>query len=281
MGHEFSVYIGPVLAYLVFRYRRCVLAGVPRDDRRRLIAVSIIALGLGLGSWRVHDPAALPLPFDLLSALPGFRTVALPARFWGFLALPSLFGALAIGKFEEEPMPGKARVALGAALVLASRLNSGRPQPFLSSRGRVRIADAPFREDRSHRDRARPDRVAGGACLDAASSTPTRTALRELAGSDLIRAAVSPSGEPVRRKLAGTGGTTSSHPDRARPRPTSSSTRTSILWGSSVGAISRTEAGNLVVDLPASESVRHPEISGSVLLLGQRSHALDGRSFRC
>jgi hypothetical protein len=119
-GHELSVYIGPVLAYLVWRYRRELLASLPASMKRPLLVVSLVSLWLGMGSLApLHVPHFLS-PYDLLRPLPGFRSLLVTGRFWGFLALPlSLLAAGALWTYTRAtPAPASRSAWLAAALVL-------------------------------------------------------------------------------------------------------------------------------------------------------------------
>jgi hypothetical protein len=94
-GHELSVFIGPLLFWLLWRYRRRLLRELPDELRWPLLVVSAVAVLLGIGSLQpLHVPMWLS-PFDLLRPLPGFRSLFVTGRFWGFLALPLSLGAAA------------------------------------------------------------------------------------------------------------------------------------------------------------------------------------------
>lgn len=99
-GHELSVFIGPVIAIALWRYRKELLPGLPRNLRAPLIVVSLVSIWMGMGSLHaLHVPVALS-PFDWLRPLPGFRSMGVTGRYWGFLALPlSLLGAAALRRF--------------------------------------------------------------------------------------------------------------------------------------------------------------------------------------
>jgi hypothetical protein len=281
MGHEFSVYIGPVLAYLLFRYRQSLLPAVPREDRQRLLAVSLITLVLGLGSWRTHSAFAPPLPFDLLSGLPGFRTVAFPARFWGFLALPfALFGALAIRRFESESMPRALHRVLSAGLLLSILGYEivTLAQPFMTERGRVPVPEVPLP--------AQIDRITNvpePLGSQAATILPTRGLIHAYAdysrgdiapGSDLIRAAAGPSGEPVAASARWHGWNdiqlTLGKPAAATHVVFNQNFHP--FWRSSLGTVSQTPAGNLVLDLPPGSDATRVTLSfrDPYSALGQR-----------
>jgi hypothetical protein len=99
-GIELSVFIGPVLFYLIWRYWRVLCAELPREMKLPLLVVSLVSVWLGMGSLHVaHVPVWLS-PFDWLRPLPGFRSMGVTGRYWGFLALPlSLLAAAALWRF--------------------------------------------------------------------------------------------------------------------------------------------------------------------------------------
>jgi hypothetical protein len=119
-GHELSVFIGPVVMFLLWRYRHWLIESLPTAMRRPLMIVSIASLVLGMGSLTsLHVPIWLS-PFDALRPLPGFRSIGVTGRYWGFLALPlSLLGAAALWKFAAESPPGwRLHACLGVAVAL-------------------------------------------------------------------------------------------------------------------------------------------------------------------
>jgi hypothetical protein len=119
-GHELSVFIGPVIMFMLWRYRHWLRASLPTSMRRPLMIVSIVSLVLGMGSLKaLHVPIWLS-PFDVLRPLPGFRSIGVTGRYWGFLALPlSLLGAAALWKFAVESPPSwRLHACLGAAVAL-------------------------------------------------------------------------------------------------------------------------------------------------------------------
>ncbi len=120
LGHELTVYIGPVLAWLVWRERAWLRTSLPDSMRLPIVFVSCVSIVLGMGSLRgLHVPTILS-PFDLLRPLPGFRSIGITGRYWGFLALPlSLCGAAALWRFAGEDMPReRLRRVLGFAIFL-------------------------------------------------------------------------------------------------------------------------------------------------------------------
>jgi hypothetical protein len=112
----------------------------PAADLRRTLVVSAAMFVLGLGAWRALDPRLPPGPFDLLHGLPGFEAIGIPARFWGYLALPmALFSAAALTRLEDETDRGRPRRLLWAAVfvsVLGFQAVS-LALPFVTPKGRV------------------------------------------------------------------------------------------------------------------------------------------------
>jgi hypothetical protein len=106
-GIELSVYIGPFLAYLIWRFRHVVLARIPREVLLPTLLVSAVSIWLGMGSLHVaHVPVWLS-PFDWLRPLPGFRSMNATGRYWCFLALPlSLLATASVVHYAQlEPRP--------------------------------------------------------------------------------------------------------------------------------------------------------------------------------
>jgi hypothetical protein len=119
LGHELSVFIGPVLAVCLWRNRHWLRQHLPREMRTPLLVVSLASVLLGMGSLKlVHVPAWLS-PFDLLRSLPGFRSIDVTGRYWGFLALPlSLLSAAALWKTAARLQKGwRLHVCLGLVLL--------------------------------------------------------------------------------------------------------------------------------------------------------------------
>jgi hypothetical protein len=121
LGHELSVYIGPVLAWLLWRERGWLRQNVPRKLLVPLLFVSCVSIVLGMGSLRsLHVPALLS-PFDLLRPLPGFRSLGVTGRFWGFLPLPlSLWGAAVLWKWAaaHSALTWRWRIACSVLITL-------------------------------------------------------------------------------------------------------------------------------------------------------------------
>ena len=104
-GHELSVFVGPIVVWLVWRYRRRLRTQVPRELGIPLLVTSIVALWLGMGSLAAIGVPRILSPFDWLRDLPGFRSMGVTGRYWGFLALPlALLGAVALFRAaSQEP----------------------------------------------------------------------------------------------------------------------------------------------------------------------------------
>jgi len=118
-GIELSVFIGPFLAFLIWRYRHTLREQLPREMLLPLLVVSVISIWLGMGSLHAaHFPVWLS-PFDWLRPLPGFRSMGVTGRFWGFLALPlSLLAAAALWRYlHAEPHSRHRTLLLSGALL--------------------------------------------------------------------------------------------------------------------------------------------------------------------
>jgi hypothetical protein len=101
-GHELTVYVGPFVAWLLWRYRHALLQ-IPRHIALPLLVVSMVSVVLGTGSLRALNVPAWASPFDLLRPLPGFRSLDVTGRYWGFLSIPlCLFAAKAICQYLDE-----------------------------------------------------------------------------------------------------------------------------------------------------------------------------------
>jgi hypothetical protein len=118
-GIELSVFIGPFLAFLIWRYRHILRQQLPREMKIPLLVVSVISIWLGMGSLgAAHFPVWLS-PFDWLRPLPGFRSMGVTGRFWGFLALPlSLLAAAALWRYVHMQPHSKHRTLLLSGALL-------------------------------------------------------------------------------------------------------------------------------------------------------------------
>jgi hypothetical protein len=96
-GHELTVFVGIVVAYALWRYRRKLRRVVPRDLAVPLLVTSLVSIWVGMGSLEALGVPRVLSPYDWLRQLPGFRSLGVTGRFWGFLALPlSLLGSVAL-----------------------------------------------------------------------------------------------------------------------------------------------------------------------------------------
>jgi hypothetical protein len=144
-GHELSVFVGPLLAWCIWRNRRWMGIYLPATLRTPLLVVSLVSVVLGMGSLKgLHVPTYLSL-FDSLRTLPGFRSIDVTGRYWGFLALPlSLSGAAALWKTAAE-MDAGWRLHLWHGLVLLFQLGFQ-----FETLGAHWIHSAPYHEVVSH-----------------------------------------------------------------------------------------------------------------------------------
>jgi hypothetical protein len=119
-GVELSVFIGPVLFYFVWRYRRTLRAELPSDMKWPLLVVSLVSIWLGMGSLHLAGIPVWLSPFDWLRPLPGFRSLDVTGRYWGFLTLPlSLLAAVALWRFIHfGPRTRKASALIAIALLI-------------------------------------------------------------------------------------------------------------------------------------------------------------------
>ena len=260
-GHEFSVYIGPFLAYLIVRFRREIAAAFDRTDGRRFVVVSGVCLVLGLGAWTALAPWVPPGPFDLLRQLPGFETMGIPARFWGYLALPlALAAAVALSSLEREACPLKPRRALWTGVfvfTLGFQALSLAP-PFLSERGR-RYLSVP----RMPREVRRIENLPGPVTDQAMQLTPTRGVLEAYNNHDYVHGAISPGSELIRQTRWTAGGPplvafaewdgwstiVVTLPEGGGPGAVILNQNFHPRWRSSAGAATHTRRGNLALRL--------------------------------
>jgi hypothetical protein len=265
-GHEFSLYIGPALAYLLIRYRARIARSFPAGERRQCLALSALIFLVGLGAFRALGAWAPPGPFDLLHLLPGFRTVGIPARFWGYLALPlALAGAVAIRGLEAETTAARPHRTVWALLILFAIpfeviTLAG---PFLSAKGRQDSPAATLPE----RIRAIAN-AEGPYSSQALSLKPDFGLIHAYNDHDYLRGSIAPGAELVRNALTADG---SALPARAEwdgwnaivvTLPEGGGPGTILFnqnfhprWISSAGAVTRNSDGNLVLRLEAAVPV--------------------------
>jgi hypothetical protein len=96
-GYELSVFIGPLLAWAIWRYRKPLVRGVPSTIAWPWLVTGVVSVVFGIGSLRPLGVPWFLSPFDVVRLLPGFRSVGVTGRYWGFLALPlSVLAAAAL-----------------------------------------------------------------------------------------------------------------------------------------------------------------------------------------
>jgi hypothetical protein len=119
-GHELTVWVGPVVLYAIVRHGRSFARGLGRDLRVPLAVTAAASLVLGMGSLALLGWPRLLSPFDLLRPLPGFRSMGVTARYWGFLALPlALAGAAGLAELLRARRPsGRVQAALAFGIAL-------------------------------------------------------------------------------------------------------------------------------------------------------------------
>jgi hypothetical protein len=261
-GHEFSLYIGPVLAYLLIRYRARIAGSFPADERRLFLVLSALIFAIGLGAFRALGTWAPPGPFDVLHFLPGFRAVGIPARFWGYLALPlALAGAVAIRGLEAETTAVRPHRTVWALLILFAIpfeviTLAG---PFLSARGRRDSPAAPL-----------PERInaivnaEGPYASQALSLKPDVGLIHAYNDHDYVRGSIAPGAELIRNAVTADG---RALPARAEwngwntivlTLPAGGGPGTILFnqnfhprWNSSAGVVTRNSDGNLALRLAA------------------------------
>lgn len=260
-GHEFSVYVGPILAYLLVRYRGRIARAFSAEERRTCIVASAAMFLIGLGAFRALGSWLPPGPFDVLHLLPGFRTVGIPARFWGYLALPlALAGAVAIRGLEADTSPARPHRALWTLLLLSILLfeTVTLAEPFVTAQGRRRVATVPLpREIRSITN------LEGPIVSQALELKPSVGILEAYNLHDYVQGAIAPGAELVRQAIAAGGGALVTRaawdgwnriavtlPQGGGPGTIVFNQNFHPRWRSSAGAAARDARGNLVLRLP-------------------------------
>ena len=261
-GHEFSLYIGPVLVYLLIRYRARIAKSFPAGERRRCLVLSVLIFLIGLGAFRSLGAWAPPGPFDLLHLLPGFRAVGIPARFWGYLALPlALAGAVAIRGLETETTAARPHRTVWALLVLFAIPFEviSLAGPFLAAKGRQDSPAAPL-----------PERIhaivnaEGPYASQALSLKPDAGLIQAYNDHDYLRGSIAPGAELVRNAVAADGKALRAAaqwdgwnaivltlPGGGGPGTILFNQNFHPRWTSSAGLVTRNEDGNLMLRLTA------------------------------
>jgi hypothetical protein len=120
LGHELTVWVGPVVLWAIARNARGFARSLPRELALPLAATAAVSFVLGMGSLAAAGWPWFLSPFDLLRPLPGFRSIGVTGRYWGFLALPlALAGAAGlVDLVERHPRRWLVRAGLAGAIVL-------------------------------------------------------------------------------------------------------------------------------------------------------------------
>ncbi len=261
-GHEFSLYIGPVLAYLLVRYRARIARWFPADELRRCLVLSALIFLIGLGAFRTLGAWAPPGPFDLLHLLPGFRTVGIPARFWGYLALPlALAGAVAIRGLESETTEARPHRTVWALLILFSIPFEvmSLAGPFLSAKGRPDSPAAPLpAKIRTIVNAERPY------ASQALTLKPDAGLIQAYNDHDYLRGSIMPGAELIRNATTADGGALPALaewdgwnaivltlPAGGGPGTILFNQNFHPRWTSSAGVVTRNGSGNLALRLTA------------------------------
>jgi hypothetical protein len=260
-GHELSVYIGPIIAYLIVRYRHFIVDALPADEIQRMAFVSLVVLVVGLGSWQAFWSELPPSPFDVLHHLPGFQTVRIAPRFWGFLALPlALAGAIAIRSFERgvRPEPYRKLIWIGLFVFTIGFQLGTLAQPFLSERARILV---PTDRLPSHIDTITNTPSIIGS--QAATILPARGVIAAYNDHEYLRGDIDPGSSLVRwartaddqavsvmAKWEGWNTIIVALPPSAIPITIVLNQNFHPYWTASVGALSQFGRGNLMLRVP-------------------------------
>jgi len=260
-GHEFSVYIGPVLAYLVVRYRQEIVQAFRPQARMRLLLVSAATFVIGLGAWKALAQSLPPGPFDLLHALPGFEAVGIPARFWGYLALPlALAASVALRNLEEQTSAARPQRLLwtGVFVFTLAFQAASLAEPFVSPKGRLRLRAAKLPSE-IHRI----ENIGGPVTSESLQMTPTRGLIEAYNNHDYLHGSIAPGSELVRQTRWAPADTpivagaewddwnkiVVTLPDGGGPGAVIFNQNFHPRWRSSAGAVTHTRRGNLALRL--------------------------------
>ncbi len=155
-GYELSVFLGVIIAWALVRHGRSLLQRLPRDVRVPLLLTTGAAILFGMGSLKPLGVPGFLSPYDWLRELPGFRSIVVTGRYWGFLALPlSLLGAAALWRLACAQRSGHKLAALmltalGLQLgfqagTIAPKLMRSRLHEPVATRGMFEGAGEPMR----------------------------------------------------------------------------------------------------------------------------------------
>ena len=192
-GHELTVWVGPVVLYAIVRYGRPFGRSLSHELRLPLAVTAVASLVLGMGSLAAFGWPWLLSPFDLLRPLPGFRSIGVTARYWGFLALPlALAGAFGLAELlRERAASRRVHAWLAFAIILQVGFQT------------VVFVDA-FRRSRPYTPipvafEGAVEYAVRGRQLQGALITPTRGVIDCYNHGDFIRPAMAPGRQLVQR----------------------------------------------------------------------------------
>jgi hypothetical protein len=303
-GHEYTLFIGPLLAWLAWRQRFRWRELVPTELARPWIATSAVALLLGVGSLTAIGLPRFLSPFDLLRPLPGFRSIGITGRFWFFLALPlALWCAVAVADYARSRV---SRRRLAATMIAILALQIGFQIEGLASH--LLESDAPTPVEMQGLFEGEAERIEVVEIGDTPQSktiTPRRAALDCYNNADFERPDLVPGNTLVRTAelagaatpveplgLVGLFPTWSSILLRSSPAAATSPAPDAEVaitlnhafhpfWTPSAGRVFRTPEGNLAIEV-SSASLAHDgvllrfrdEASDRGLVIAQRAWAI-------
>lgn len=203
-GHEYSVFIGPILAWLIWRYRRQIREALPAHARWALLVTAVIAVVMGMGSLRGLGIPQWASLFDVLRPLPGFRSMNVTGRYWGFLALPlSLMAALALNAFATQAGQCRHRVNAVVALALLLQLGFAGYYLFVNLGLSIRYQAVPYRDHFSGGGADIEYILAGEALYQSQLTTPTKGVIDAYNMGDFIRPLMLPGNQLVKAVKVG------------------------------------------------------------------------------
>ena len=199
LGHELSVFIGPVVAWALWRHRHWLNVQLPESMKKPLLAVTIVSVVMGMGNLvLLHLPRWLSL-YDLLRPLPGFRSIGVTGRYWGFLALPlSLLGAAALWRFTAVPRSNR-RLAMWMSAALILQLGFQVDTLFGLWTGTSTYQPVPWHGRFANRPETMDFVAAAGRGFQGAFVTPTRGVVDCYDLDDFARAEVSTGTQLIRQ----------------------------------------------------------------------------------
>ena len=199
LGHELSVFIGPVVAWALWQHRRWLSEHLPDALKTPLLVVTIVSVVMGMGDLALmHVPRWLSL-YDLVRPLPGFRSIGVTGRYWGFLALPlSLLGAAALWRFTAQPRTHR-KLAMWMAAALVLQLGFQLDTLVGLWMGTSAYQPVPWHGRFANRPETLDFVAAGGRAFQGAFVTPTRGVVDCYDLDDFARAEVGTGSQLIRQ----------------------------------------------------------------------------------